>query len=74
MNEPLPFILYTAPDGAVKVEVVLRDETLWLTQKSFAELFAVNRPAITKHLGNIFATGELEEKSACSILEHTAVA
>ncbi len=66
------FLLYTAPNGAVKVDVFLRDETVWLTQKALAELFGVQRPAITKHLGNIFSTGELAEDSVCSILEHTA--
>lgn len=72
MNEPNQFLLYTAPDGAVKIEVVLKDETVWLTQKALAELFGVQRPAVTKHLGNIFITGELVEDSVCSILEHTA--
>jgi len=72
MNENQQFLLYTAPDGAVKVEVYFKDETVWLTQKALAELFGVKRPAITKHLLNIFATGELAENSVCSILEHTA--
>ena len=66
------FLLYTAPNGAVKVDVFLQDETVWLTQKALAELFGVQRPAITKHLGNIFSSGELVEDSVCSILEHTA--
>ncbi|HVC09524.1 MAG TPA: virulence RhuM family protein [Elusimicrobiota bacterium] len=66
------FLLYTAPDGAVKVDVFFKDETVWLTQKALAELFGIQRPTITKHLGNIFATGELSEDSVCSILEHTA--
>ena len=66
------FLLYTAPDGAVKVDVFLKDETVWLSQKALAELFGVQRPAITKHLRNIFSTGELVEDSVCSILEHTA--
>ena len=66
------FLLYTAPDGAVKVDVFLKDDTVWLTQKALAELFGVQRPAITKHLRNIFSTGELVENSVCSILEHTA--
>lgn len=72
MSDPNQFLLYTAPDGAVKIEVFLKDETVWLTQKALAELFGVQRPAITKHLGNIFSTGELTEDSVCSILEHTA--
>ena len=65
-------IFYTTPDGNKKVEVVLQDETAWLTQKAIAGLFDVQRPAITKHLGNIFSSGELVEESVSSILEHTA--
>ena len=72
MNENQQFLLYTAPDGAVKVEVYFKDETVWLTQKALADLFGVKRPAITKHLLNIFSTGELAEDSVCSVLEHTA--
>ena len=66
------FILYTSPNGEVRVDVFIKDETVWLTQKAIAELFNVQRPAITKHLGNIFETGELNENSVSSILEHTA--
>jgi len=70
-DETTDFLLYTAASGGVKVEVVLSDETLWLTQQRMAGLFGVQRPAITKHLKNIFDSGELEEKVVCSILEHT---
>ncbi len=66
------FLLYTAPDGEVRLEVFLRDETLWLTQKVMAELFEVNVPAISKHLKNIFETKELEEVSVVSKMEITA--
>ncbi len=66
------FLLYTAPDGAVKVEVFYQDETVWLTQKALAELFGVQVPAIAKHLKNIFESGELMEESVISILETTA--
>ena len=72
MDSGNQFLLYTAPDGTVKVEVFVKDETVWLTQKALAELFGVQRPAITKHLGNIFESGELDEDSVCSNLEHTA--
>ncbi len=72
MSDQDKFLLYTAPDGAVKVDVFFKNETVWLTQKVLADLFGVMRPAITKHLGNIFSTGELVEESVCSILEHTA--
>lgn len=64
-------LLYTTPNGAVRIEVYLENETVWLTQKAIAELFGVQRPAITKHLKNIFETGELKEEVVSSILEHT---
>ena len=66
------FLLYTAPDGAVKVEVFYQDETVWLTQKALAELFGVDRSVITKHLRNIFKEGELSEDSVCARFAHTA--
>ena len=62
--------IYQAPDGTTSIDVKLEKETIWLTQKQIADLFGVKRPAITKHLKNIFETGELEESSTCSILEH----
>ena len=65
------FLLYTAPNGAIKVEVLLGNETIWLTQERMAQLFGVQRPAITKHLKNIFASNELQEEVVSSILEHT---
>jgi len=66
------FLLYTSNDGKVNIEVFLQDETIWLTQKAISELYGVQRPAITKHLKNIFDSGELQEDSVGSILEHTA--
>jgi len=66
------FILYTGNDGKVNVNVFVKDETIWLTQKSISELYGVQRPAVTKHLKNIFDSGELQENSVSSILEHTA--
>lgn len=65
------FLLYTAPNGEVKVEVILHNETIWLTQKNMAELFGVGVPAVSKHLKNIFDSGELEEEVVVSILETT---
>ena len=62
-------ILYQ-PDEAVKLEVRLEDETVWLTQEQIADLFGTKRPAITKHLNNIYKSGELDMDSTCSILEH----
>ena len=64
-------ILYQ-PDETMKLEVRLENETVWLTQQQIADLFGTKRPAITKHLSNIFKSGELEENSVRSILEHTA--
>ncbi len=56
----------------IMISVIYNDETFWLTQATIAELFAVQRPAITKHLKNIFESGELVKEAVCSILEHTA--
>lgn len=64
--------LYTSADGQITLEVTQDADTLWLTQAQIAELFGTKRPAITKHLGNIFKSGELNEDSTCSILEHVA--
>jgi hypothetical protein len=66
------FLLYTSATGDVKAEVFLKDEMVWLTQKSMASLFGVKVPAINKHLKNIFGSGELDEDSVISILETTA--
>ncbi len=64
-------VLYTTTDGKIKIDTVFQNETIWLTQKKMGELFDVKRPAITKHLKNIFESGELDEKVVGSILEHT---
>ena len=71
-NSFTEFLLYTTPNGKVKFEIFLRDETIWLTQEKIAQLFGVQRPAITKHLKNIFQSRELVEGSVSSISEHTA--
>jgi len=63
-------ILYK-PNDKVQLEVRLEEETVWLTQEQIAYLFGTKRPAITKHLGNIFKSGELDENMVCSILELT---
>ena len=65
-------VIYQTPDGQATIDVTLENDTIWLTQKQIAELFETQRPAITKHLSNIFKSKELEEMSVCSILEHTA--
>ena len=64
-------VLYQ-PNDAIHLEVRMADESVWLTQQQIALLFGTQRPAITKHLRNIFKSGELEESSVSSILEHTA--
>jgi hypothetical protein len=65
-------LLYTGPNGKIRVDVAFRGETAWLTQKALAALFGVKVPAITKHLKNIFASGELVESAVVSVLETTA--
>jgi hypothetical protein len=72
MAKESEIIFYQGEDGNIKIEVLFRDETFWMTQKKLSELFDVQRPAITKHLKNLFESGELEEKSVSSIMEHTA--
>jgi hypothetical protein len=64
-------ILYKTEDGAIKIDTIFQNDTIWLTQKKMAELFDVQRPAITKPLKNIFESSELAEKVVSSILEHT---
>ena len=63
------FLLYSSKDGDIKVDVILKDESVWMTQRSMAELFGVKVPAINKHLNNIYETEELERGSTISILE-----
>jgi hypothetical protein len=71
-NNSSDIILYSSADGNVRVEVFYSGETFWLTQKRMAELFGVEIPAISKHLKNIFETGELLEISVISKMETTA--
>ncbi len=63
-------ILYQTSDNQTSLEVRFEEETVWLTQAQIAELFGTKRPAISKHLTNIYKSGELAENSTCSILEH----
>jgi prophage maintenance system killer protein len=63
-------IIYQTPEGDTNLDVRLENETIWLTQAQIAILFGTERPAITKHLNNIYKSGELEEIGTCSILEH----
>ena len=68
-DQTTEFLLYTAPNGAIKVEVLLSNETIWLTQKRMAELFGVGVAAISKHLENIYESGELQREATLSVLE-----
>ena len=63
--------IYATEDGKIKIDTVFQNETIWLTQKKMAELFDIGRPAITKHLKNIFESEELDEKVVSSNLDHT---
>ena len=69
MSNELQFLLYNMPDADGKVQVVIKDETLWCTQKAMAQLFGVGVPAISKHLKNIFAEGELNPDTTISKME-----
>jgi prophage maintenance system killer protein len=72
MTDKGQIVIYKAKDGRFTVDVMLTEDTVWLTQKQVALLFGTQRPAITKHLKNIFKSKELNEKTVSSILEHTA--
>lgn len=72
MANEMQFLLYNMPDQDGKVQVVIKDETIWCTQKAMAQLFGVGIPAISKHLKNIFEEGELQMDSVISKMETTA--
>ncbi|WP_418790578.1 virulence RhuM family protein [Phosphitispora sp. TUW77] len=71
MNQEFQFLVYRSAEEDVSVDAVIKDETIWLTQKAMAELFGVQIPAISKHLKNIFEDGELDEKVVVSKMERT---
>ncbi len=73
MNNELQYLIYNTPDEKVSVDAVIHNETIWLTQKAMAELFEVQIPAISKHLRNIFAEGELDEAVVISKMETTTI-
>ena len=64
--------IFQSADGDITLDVSLTQETVWLSQVQMSELFGTKRPAITKHLSNIYNSDELEELTTCSILEHMA--
>jgi len=71
-DELTEFLLYTSPNGEIRVEAFLHDENIWLTQKRIAELFGVDLRTISEHLQNIFKSGELEENSVIRKFRTTA--
>lgn len=72
MPQDIQFLLYRLPGSQEEIKAIVKDESIWLTQKGMAELFGVERSVITKHLRNIFATKELEEVAVCAKIAHTA--
>ncbi|MCT7909260.1 virulence RhuM family protein [Arcobacter lacus] len=70
--QPTQFLLYKAENGKIKVDVLIQDETVWLTQEQMAELFGRDRTVISKHIKNIFTEGELDENVVCANFAHTA--
>ena len=69
ITRQMEMVLYRTEDDNVTVSALIKDETIWLTQKAMAELFGVGVPAISKHLANIYAEGELNEISTVSKME-----
>src|SRR5574344_145858 len=69
MSNEIQFLLYSLPDAEGKVQVIIKDETIWCTQKAMAQLFGVGIPAINKHIGNIYNEGELKRDSTISKME-----
>ena len=72
MSQDIQFILYNFPEKEGKVQVIIRDETLWCTQKAMAQLFGVDRTVVSKHLKNIFESAELQQDLVCAKFAHTA--
>ena len=66
------FLLYNGRDGKIKAQVIIGEETVWMSQKGISEVFGVDRTVVTKHLKNIFKEGELDEKSVSAKIAHTA--
>ena len=73
MNKEFQFLIYNVPTEDVTVNAIIKDETIWLTQKAMAELFGVQTPAVNKHLKKIFDEGELDEKVVISKMEITII-
>ena len=69
MDREVQFLLYNMPEDSGKVQVIIKDETIWCTQKAMAQLFGVGVPAVSKHLKNIFEEGELSPEMTISKME-----
>ena len=69
MNRDFQFLVYRSANQDVSVSAIIKDETVWLTQKGMAELFDVNVPAVSKHLQNIYEEGELNRDATVSKME-----
>ncbi len=63
LNQPNSFLLYTSEQGEVKVDVLLKDETIWLTLNQMVELFGIDKSGISRHINNIYKTGELQAEA-----------
>ena len=72
MKGEIQFLLYNLPEDSGKVQMVIKEDTIWCTQKAMAQLFGVERSVVTKHLGKIFSSNELDECSVCAKFAHTA--
>ena len=72
LNEQNNLLIYKDKNGDIVVDAIYKDETLWLSQKSMAKVFEVDRTVITKHLKNIFTDGELDKDTVCAKIAHTA--
>lgn len=70
-NQTTNFLIYNLPDEEVSIDIVVKDETIWISQKGMAELFGIDRTGIGKHLKNIFSDGELDEEVVCANFAHT---
>ena len=69
MPNEIQFLFYNLPENQEQVKAVIKDESIWLTQKGMSQLFDVGIPAVNKHLGNIYAEGELEQSATISKME-----
>ena len=67
MSNEIQFLLYSLPDEQGKVQVVIKDETIWCTQKAMAQLFGIDKSGISRHISNIFKEGELQQDTTVAI-------